>query len=1207
MPLSMGEHRGRMNKQAGFSGKGSVTEDTHNQEQTRRQRDAQLTKATSTAAALQEWRQQAVKVVLLVVVIVALPSYIFTILNEVRAGRSSLLLWLYLGVYLAIVGLAFLPRLDFKVKAWLFILVAYMNAAASLARLGLAGSGRVYLVAMPVIAALIISPEAGLISAAVSLGLYTAFALLAHYGVLQGWISLLENPLDLPFWVEAGLALAVFLILVIVLLERFYRLQVRALETSQRAVSEMEHTALELRQSEERFALVMQGTNDGLWDWNILTNDVYFSPRWTSMLGYGPDELPQRFETWQELVHPEDLPRALAAIQEHLTGRKPLFSLEHRLRHKDGSYRWILARGVSLRNAQDEPYRMAGSHTDITDRRQAEEALRASEAELRALFASMTDVILQLDANGRYLKIAPTNPGLLFKPAPDLLGKTLHQVFPKEQADYFLENIHQALRRDQPVEFEYPLLIEGKQTWFIATVSPMLEDTVVWVARDVTGIRQAQDALRESENNMRSLLESARHFAVYRIKVDPVDPMQANVIVASPSLIEMLEIGDPYDFSSWFSNIHPEDLPHVLEANRRSSETAVPFDERARFFSKRRNEWRWMHIRSTPSFDERGNVAYFNGLMVDITEQIRAEEELQVAYATLERRVEERTHELATLNAVAAVASRSLDLREVMTNTLDKIIQATNVEYGVAYRLGMVEQQDTLPGYLEAMASHGVEERLLSKISPLPLAGSWVQKGMEIGQPVVWRVADYYVAALREALQAQGVEMGISVPLVVKGRLVGAIILGTCCERPVSPDELSLLANVGQQAGMAVENARLYQVELERLAEAEKRRQVAEAMSEMLAAVNSTRSLPEILEHIVAQARRLLGSDAIAVYRLDETTRTLRIRASLGLPPEYQERMSIPLGKGAVGLAVISRQPVVVTDPHTTLPALLAATSDPLLREQLLHMADQFPVRVNVPLSLKDEIYGGLTLYYQVAREINPEELQLATTFANQAALAIENAQLREQTERSATLAERGRLARELHDSVTQSLYSVTLYAEAAARLLEGGQTAEAVSHLRELKDTAQEALREMRLLIYQLRPPELEKSGLVSAIQTRLDSVERRSGMQVEMQVEGVDNLPHPVQEELYHITQEALNNVLKHAHASRVWVSLQFLEEQACLEVRDDGLGFDHRQASSSGGLGLAGMAERVHRVGGDLEVHSAPGEGTCIQVTVPLSELA
>ena len=147
-------------------------------------------------AALQEWRQQAVKVVLLVVVIVALPSYIFTILNEVRAGRSSLLLWLYLGVYLAIVGLAFLPRLDFKVKAWLFILVAYMNAAASLARLGLAGSGRVYLVAMPVIAALIISPEAGLISAAVSLGLYTAFALLAHYGVLQGWISLLENPLS---------------------------------------------------------------------------------------------------------------------------------------------------------------------------------------------------------------------------------------------------------------------------------------------------------------------------------------------------------------------------------------------------------------------------------------------------------------------------------------------------------------------------------------------------------------------------------------------------------------------------------------------------------------------------------------------------------------------------------------------------------------------------------------------------------------------------------------------------------------------------------------------------------------------------------------------------------------------------------------------------------------------------------------------------
>ena len=137
---------------------------------------------------------------------------------------------------------------------------------------------------------------------------------------------------------------------------------------------------------------------------------------------------------------------------------------------------------------------------------------------------------------------------------------------------------------------------------------------------------------------------------------------------------------------------------------------------------------------------------------------------------------------------------------------------------------------------------------------------------------------------------------------------------------------------------------------------------------------------------------------------------------------------------------------------------------------------------------------------------------------------------------------------------MTQSLYSVTLYAEAAARLLTAGQHAEAADHLRELRDTAQEALREMRLLIFELRPPALEKSGLVAALQARLEAVEGRGGMQTELQVEGAheaDRVPLAIQEELYQIAREALNNVLKHAHAQHVRVHVQFKDTATCLEV--------------------------------------------------------
>jgi len=200
--------------------------------------------------------------------------------------------------------------------------------------------------------------------------------------------------------------------------------------------------------------------------------------------------------------------------------------------------------------------------------------------------------------------------------------------------------------------------------------------------------------------------------------------------------------------------------------------------------------------------------------------------------------------------------------------------------------------------------------------------------------------------------------------------------------------------------------------------------------------------------------------------------------------------------------------------------------------------------------------------------------------------------------------AERQRLARELHDSVTQSLYSVTLYAEAAARLLADGQMAEAAGHLHELRDTAQEALREMRLLIFELRPLALEKSGLAAALQARLEAVEGRGGLQVEFQAEGTERLSSAVQQELYHIAQEALNNVLKHAKAQRVQVHLQFQDTTTHLEICDDGMGFAIGQVQESGGLGLPGMRERAQKIGGKLLIESTSGKGTKVAVEISTS---
>lgn len=140
----------------------------------------------------------------------------------------------------------------------------------------------------------------------------------------------------------------------------------------------------ELAESEERFALAVRGTSDGIWDWDIRTGKVFFSPPWKSMIGYEDDELENVFSTFESHLHPEDHDRVMSTLDDYLAGRTPRYSVEFRFRHKDGGWRWILARGRALRDERGTPYRMAGSHTDVTERRQVEDELRKARRDAEA-------------------------------------------------------------------------------------------------------------------------------------------------------------------------------------------------------------------------------------------------------------------------------------------------------------------------------------------------------------------------------------------------------------------------------------------------------------------------------------------------------------------------------------------------------------------------------------------------------------------------------------------------------------------------------------------------------------------------------------------------------------------------------------------------------------------------------------------------------
>lgn len=203
-------------------------------------------------------------------------------------------------------------------------------------------------------------------------------------------------------------------------------------------------------------------------------------------------------------------------------------------------------------------------------------------------------------------------------------------------------------------------------------------------------------------------------------------------------------------------------------------------------------------------------------------------------------------------------------------------------------------------------------------------------------------------------------------------------------------------------------------------------------------------------------------------------------------------------------------------------------------------------------------------------------------------AMSCEIRDLLRAKERLAALEERSRISRELHDSVTQSLYGLTLYSESARKALESGDTGSALQDIEQLQAEALQALKEMRLLIFELRPHEIGDGGLAAALQERLRAVEARSGVAASFGIEGdYRRLSPEVETGLFAIASEALNNVLKHADARSVWIRLRFTESSVTLDVDDDGTGFDPEKAA--GGMGLRGVQERAALLGGQLTIES------------------
>ena len=439
------------------------------------------------------------------------------------------------------------------------------------------------------------------------------------------------------------------------------------------------------------------------------------------------------------------------------------------------------------------------------------------------------------------------------------------------------------------------------------------------------------------------------------------------------------------------------------------------------------------------------------------------------------------------------------------------------------------------------------------------------------------------------AIQARGQFSCTAIDLRKDGTPFPVEVHGTTFTYKGQPHTLSVIRDITEQV-------QAYQLLEQRV---EERTRELSTLLEVSHTVASTLELQPLLRLILDQLKAVINYSGASICIIKDGEASI-VDCQGQRPKEFMLHHRFSLQQDDQIMQILRRrEPIIIDDMRAETP--LTETWQCIVGTLPETNLDyQNASLMAVPLMPKEQVIGILTLTSREPRYFTPHHAALALAFANQAAIALENAQLYEKAHAWAAMEERQRLARELHDSVSQALYGIALGAHTALTLLDRDpqQVAEPLNYVLSL---AEAALVEMRALIFELRPESLEREGLVGALTQQAAAVQARHHLVVSTAFCEEPAQPLKIKQELYRVAQEALQNTVRHARANTVELRLSEIEEALVLAVCDDGVGFDP-DGSFPGHLGLQSMRERVAGLGGTLQIQSALGAGTCICARIP-----
>jgi signal transduction histidine kinase len=363
-------------------------------------------------------------------------------------------------------------------------------------------------------------------------------------------------------------------------------------------------------------------------------------------------------------------------------------------------------------------------------------------------------------------------------------------------------------------------------------------------------------------------------------------------------------------------------------------------------------------------------------------------------------------------------------------------------------------------------------------------------------------------------------------------------------------------------------------------------------VSDVVLAIAAGLSVEEVLQRLVHSARELAGAGYAALGLPDGEGGFQRFLTS-GMSDELVASLGpLPRQHGVLGAMLETRTPYRTADMH----------DHPRFRGWWPRGHPEMRSFLGVPIVAPEGVIGAFYLAEKLGvPDFSDEDEELIRLLAAHAAIAIVNARLYERSRELSIVAERNRLALDLHDAVSQKLFGLVFNAEAAATLLERDPPA-AREQVKKLQTQAQEALDELRSLVFELRPPNLEQDGLGGALRKHVEVLRRLHQHEIQLEIEGESRAEQARDGEVFRIAQEALQNALRHADAPHVAVRLRVDNDRLLLEVEDDGVGFIPDAAElRSRRLGLTSLEERAERVGGRLTIRSARGSGTTVRLEI------